>query len=778
MITALRNFIRQKGFSFINILGLSTGIACSILIFLWVSSEIGYNRFNSKSDRLYRLVQTQQYTTGPLTTPCMPGPIAEDIREEIPEILNTFMYYWMGGIIRYDDKVFEERILLSDPQIFEMIDFEYLAGDPSHYFDDFNSVVLSDEMARKYFGEEDPLGKVLSLNNEYQFKVSGVVKKHPANSSFRFGLCIPFEHVEKMGYTIDRYGWNTYYVYAELHENADYREVNEKIKDFISIKNEVPLEESTVTLFLFPFEKVHLFSFDGKGGDIQYVYIFSVVGLLILIIACINYMNLSTARSSRRSREIGIRKTIGATRSQVMGQFFGESLLMTVIGFLLALVIVYFVLPSFNAFIDAELHFSIQDPVNLLALIAILVFVGFLAGSYPALFLSRFRPAGVLKGKALRGKGGKIFRRALVVFQFSLSIILIICTMIIFRQMNYMQDTDTGFDREHVVFMEMNGSINSNYKPMKTDLLQNTNILSVTRGNSLPFWMGSNSGGIAWEGKNPDDDVLVGFTFVDYNYLETMGLELKEGRFYDAQFSTDTVKIVINEKFAGIISDREVLGKWVSWGPDNRYEVIGVVKDFHHLPMEYEISPMIMVLNPDHGNYLYARINMQNRDAAIEQMEATWKKFNPDFPVEVKFLDVEYNNTFRNEKKMGSIFRLFTLLAILISCLGLFGLAAYMAEQRTREISVRKVFGANTSLLMYLMTRDFLRWVLIANIIAWPVAWYAMKNWLENYVYHTEISVWYFILAAVLSILISLVTVSLHALRTASRNPAETLRYE
>ncbi len=774
---AFRNLIRYKGFSIINILGLSIGMACSILIFLWIQFELSYDKYNEKSENIYRLVQTQYYATGPLTTTCMPGPISDDIRADIPEVVNSFMFYWQSMFCSYEDKILEESVCLADPQIWEMLNFKFLQGDPLHVFDDLNSIVITEEMARKYFGDEDPIGKVLTMNQEHHFKVTGVIEKPPANSSFKIKSCIPFKYMENLGHNLDRYGWNSYYVYIQLHDEANYTDVNTKIKNYIIEKKDDPDDESSIDLFLFPFEKMHLHSYRGEGGNIQYIYIFSAVAIFILLIACINFMNLSTARSSRRSREIGIRKTVGAYRLQIMHQFFGESMLMTLIAFVLAIVLIYLVLPSFNVFVETELRLDLLDPWNILGLILILVFVGFFAGSYPALYLSRFRPIGVLRETMSKGRGGKLFRRALVIFQFSLSIILIICTMIIFNQMDYIQNKELGIDKEHVFYHYMSGGSADKYEAMKAELLQDPNILHVSRGNTLPFWIGSNSGGFDWEGSEGNNDILIGFTFIDFNYEKVMGLSLKSGRFYDEQFTTDTAKIVINEKLAGFISDEEVVGKWLSWGEEH-IEIIGVVENFHHLPMHHEIDPLVMILSPEQGRYLYARYNPQNKDASEERLQQVWEKFNPNYPFDPQLLNQTYDNTFSDEKKLGEIFRIFTLLAIFISCLGLFGMAAYIAEQRTREISIRKVFGAEMPTLVYIMTRDFMRWIIIANIIAWPIAWYAMKRWLENYIYHTKISIWFFVIAALVSIFIAVLTVALHAIRTARRNPATVLSTE
>jgi len=384
LVTAFRNLIRYKGFSIINILGLAIGMAVSILIFLWIQHELSYDKFHEKSDNIYRLVQTQTYSSGPLTTTCMPGPISDDIREEVPEIVNSFMFYRLGGIFSYEELTIDETFYTADPQIFEMLDFNFIKGNPEHLFDDLNSIVMTTEMAEKYFGDEDPIGKVITINQENDFKVTGVFEKLPANSSFQMDFCIPFKFIENIGFTIDRYGWNSYYVYVELHEETDYEEVNAKINDFLLIKSSdqdtTGQYDSEIDLYLFPFEKMHLHSVRGSGGDIQYVYIFAAVALFIIIIACINFMNLATARSARRSREIGIRKTVGATRPEIVRQFFGESLVMTLIAFIIAIILVIVVLPQFNLFAETELKLNLLDGTILIGLISILVIAGLLAG--------------------------------------------------------------------------------------------------------------------------------------------------------------------------------------------------------------------------------------------------------------------------------------------------------------------------------------------------------------------------------------------------------------
>jgi putative ABC transport system permease protein len=784
MIIAFRNLLRQKGFSAINIVGLGVGMACSILILLWVSHELSYNRFNIKSERLYRLVQTQHYTTGPLTTTCMPGPVIKDLLKDIPEITNGFMYYVLPGIVNYGDKFLKEDVRLADPALWDMFTFTFLKGDKEHVFDDMNSVVITDKLARKYFGDEDPVGKVLRINNEHSFKVTGVILETPTNSTFRFDLCIPFAYIKKFGFPVDNYGWNSYFAYVELAPGADYKLVNGKIEDFLMIKSKDLMQsaedsfDASVELYLFPLNDIYLHSVTGKGGDITYVYIFSMIAVFILVIACINFMNLSTARASRRSREIGLRKVSGAGRRQIIFQFIGESMLITVLAFIVAMLLVYLFLPGFNSLADKTLSPDWSNFGLLAGLAGIIIFVGILSGSYPAFYLSSLQPVTVLKNIPFKGKGSYNFRRILVVFQFALSIAMMICTIVVYRQLAYVDRKDLGMERENVIFTEMRGNTSGSYQELKNIFLRNPSILSVTRASSLPFEIGSNGGGVNWDGKETKDDVLIGFEAADVDYVRTIGMDMAAGRFFEEGYAKDTSSaVVINESAARVMGMDDPVGKWIT-KDSTRYNVIGVVKDFHFLPMTEEIGPLMFFNVPSYCNMVFIKVEGQNTVQAIDYMQNAWEKTNPGFPFEYHFLDTAYDELYASEDRLGRIFKYFSILTILISCLGLFGLAAFMAEQRTREIGIRKVMGASVVRLLSTLSGNFVKWVLIANIIAWPVAYYAMSRWLESYVYHTRLSPWIFILAALISLLIALLTVSLQTLRAAARNPVEALKYE
>ncbi len=781
---AFRNLLRQKGFSLINIIGLGVGMACSILILLWVSNEVSYNRFNEKAGRLFRLVQTQHYVSGPLTTPCMPGPIARDLKKSFPEISDAFMYYVIPEIVSYDNKFFTEDVRFADPALWNMFTFTFLKGNREHVFDELNSAVITDKFAEKYFGKEDPIGKVVRINNEYPFKVTGIIRETPANSTFRFDICVPFEFMKNFDKTVNNYGWNSYFTYVELAPGADYKKVNQKIKDFMmriraeEYKNSGETSISIVDLFLFPLKDIHLYSMQGKGGDIIYVYLFSAIAVLILVIACINFMNLSTARAARRSREIGLRKVSGAGRKQIIIQFIGESMLITLIAFIVAILLVYLFLPGFNELAGKTLSLRWSNLGFTIGLACIVIFVGILAGSYPAFYLSSLQPISVLKNLPFKGRGSFNFRRVLVVFQFTLSVAMIICTIIVYRQLAYVDRKDLGMERENVIYTELRGKTEGSYQALKNAFLQNPSIISVTRSSHLPFEIGSNSAGFDWEGREGTDKILIGFAAADVDYINTIGMKMASGRFFEEGYATDTSSaIVLNETAMGVMGLKDPVGKWVSWDT-TRYKVIGIVKDFHFLPLSEKISPLAILDIHSYCNMVFVKVSGDNTDRTIEYMQNVWDKTNPGFPFEYKFLDASYDELYTSVDKLGKIFKYFSFLTIMISCLGLFGLAAFMAEQRTKEIGIRKVMGAGISQILVTLSGSFLKWVIIANVIAWPVAYYAMSRWLEGYAYHAFLAPWIFILAGIISLFIALLTVSFQTLRAASRNPVDALKYE
>jgi len=785
LISSTRYLQRQKGFTIVNIAGLAIGMAIAILIYIWVQNELSYNKFNTKYDRIYRLIQTQHYASGPLTTVCMPGPIAKDIRNEIPEITNSFMYYSLSVTISYEDKVFTEDVRVADPELFEIFDFDFLEGRSENVFDELKSVIITDKMAKKLFEDEDPIGKVISLNNDMKLKVSGVIKETPLNSSFRFDICLPFENIEEMGFRINRYGWNTYYVYVELADNVNYLDVNKKIKKYLEGKSrEQQLADgneeydSDIDLFLFPLKKIHLYSYREGRGAIQFIYIFSAIAIFIILIASINFMTLATARSAKRAKEISIRKSVGADRANLIRQFIGESIIISFFAMVLAMALVQILLPYFNLLISKELILNYSDITLWFLIIGITLIVGLLAGSYPAFYLSSLNPVKARRNGINKGKGNFYFRRILVVFQFVLSVGLIICTLVVKRQLDYMHNNKLGMDLNEVSLFTLRGSAFDKYDVIKNDLLNNPNIRYVSRANSIPFYIGSNSGGISWEGKDTEDDIIVGFTQADEDYIETMGMQMADGRFFSKDIQSDTAAVVINETAVKAFSLEDPVGKWITWGEEDRYHIVGVVKDFHHLPMQHGIDPLTIFYSPDRCRYMLIKTIEGNPEKVKEEIRATWESNVQSFPYEPGLLKEIYENIYRDEARLIQIIGYFAVLAIFISCLGLFALSTYMAEQRTKEIGLRKVFGARTAGIVLLISREFIKWVFIANIIAWPFAWYAMKNWLDGYVYQTKLSADIFASTLGISILIALITITWQSISTALKKPVDAIKYE
>ncbi len=772
---AIRNILRQKGYSFINIFGLAIGLASVILIFLWVKFEFSYDKPHQNLDHLYRLGQTQYYTSGPLHVFAMPGPIAADIKAEYPEIVNACRYSYSGMIIRHGDKKFSEEIIYGGKEIFSMFTFNFIKGDTSTMFKDHHSVVISEKMAKKYFDNDNPIGKVLIFNDKKNFKVTGVYEDMPMNSSLKFDFCIPFEHiVEDRNSQVNQYGWNSFAVYLQLAEGTDIEMMNEKIKPFMKNKRNIP--ELKVDMWLWPLKKIHLYKYTG-GGMINTIYLFIIIAAFILLIACINFMNLSTARSTIRAKEIGLRKVMGARRKQIINQFVGESVLLSFCALVVALLIVSFILPSFNLITEKELVLDFSDPVIVLGLLILTLFTGFIAGSYPALYLSSFKPIMVLKGFVSRGKFGANFRRILVVFQFTLSVMLIIGTIIIYKQLNYVMDKDIGLRKDNVIYTGLQRGMSKKFDVIKSLLIQNPGIQHVSYTNHLPFMVGSNTSSIRWPGKLKDQDFLIGFTHVGKDFAKTMGITIKEGRFFEKGYGTDSISVVLNENAVKVMGLKNPVGQYLNWGDNHRFKIIGVVKDYNFKHMSEEISPL-SIYNAGRGNYMLIKLNKTDIQQSLDYIEECWDKVYPTVPFSYTFLDDRYREIYQREEKSGELFKYFAILAILISSLGLFGLTSYLAEQKTKEIGIRKVLGSSVSGILLIMSKEFIRWIIVANMIAWPVTWYLGRQFLDTYAYRTNIGIWIFIIAAVISFIIAFLTISYQAFKAANSNPVNALRYE
>ncbi len=784
---ALRNILKHKGYSFINIVGLALGLACSILILLWVRDELSFDRFHQNSDTLYRVEEDQYYSGKVFHVNVTPFPSAPVWRDEIPEIIDATRYSWSTGLLlRHGDKAFfEEEIRAVDASFFSMFSFPLIRGEASRVFEHRYSTVITEKIAQKYFQDEDPIGKIFSANNQYDFVVTGVVANPPGNSSLQFDMLVPFEFTKDMGWYNDNWGSNSIQTFVKLQEQVSTGAVNEKMTATVRTHN----EESTTDFMVMPLVDIHLYAYFGFGrqvGNIQYVYIFSLVALFVLLLACINFMNLSTARSANRAKEIGMRKVSGALRGTIAGQFLGESVIYSLTALVLAVGLVGLVLPAFNLLAGKEIASNFwADPVILFGLGGIALLTGLVAGIYPAFFLSSFKPVSVLKGAIGSGARSSALRKVLVVTQFALSVFLIIGASVVYNQLAYMRSKDLGYDQERLLYIKMRGNIGESYHALKSELLSRPEILDVTATEHPPGRIGSNSGGAKWQGKDPEQKLLVSQNRVDYDFAKTLKIQMADGRAFSPEFPSDlgsdsTGAFLINEELASLIAQdvTPVLGQALSF-IGRKGKIIGIMKDFHFNSVRRAIPPLALAMDhPQELGSIAIRIRPGDISESIDAIRGVWSSIIPNYPFDFKFVDQDLDRMYRAEERMVGVLKYFAGLATVISCLGLLGLASFMAEQRTKEIGVRKVLGASVPSIVALMSREFTRWVLLANLVAWPIAYLVLENWLQKFAYRIDVGWLVFLLAGALALVVALLTVSSQAIRSALSNPADALRYE
>jgi putative ABC transport system permease protein len=772
---ALRNIKKHKGYSFINISGLAIGMACCILILLWVQDELSFDRFHENAEYIYRVVYedhdsekiTHRWRNAP--------PLAPTLKAEFPEIMDATRFSsWGRFLVKYGEQSSKERSGFVDPSFFEIFTFPFIKGDPKTALNDPNSVVITQEMAAKYFGSEDPLEKTMNFENSVDLFVTGVIENVPHNSHIRFDFLTRFETLTKFWSVRNLLGsWNIlgFGTYVFLPENANIQALNQKIAGIYEEHD----PDIRLKLYLQPLNEVHPHALNG-GGPIIYVYVFSLIAFFVLMIACVNFMNLSTARSVKRAKEVGIRKVVGAHKRGLILQFFWESITMAFISLLLAVLLVELLLPVFNTLSGKQLGLNLLHTKIILGLIAIAAVTGLLSGVYPAFFLSSFQPIKVLKD--LRKSGSSGFRKILVVFQFSLSVILIICTIAVTNQLDYIRNRNLGFDRANLLWIPSNSELAAKYEAAKEEMLHNTGVINLTHTSVL---VGTETTYethfVDWEGKEKDKRVEFHVVSVDYDFVETFQMEMALGRFFSKEYGSDEQNFIINEEAVRKMGLRNPVGKSVS-AFEREGIIIGVMKDFHLLSLHSEIEPVIFKLTESWRLNLIVRINPDNIPATISHLKSVFEKFAPSFPFEYHFMDEEFDMLYRSEYRMRELFQYFAILAIFISCLGLLGLASFMTEQRTKEIGIRKVLGAPVSRIILLLSADFTKWVLAANIIAWPLAYFAISKWLENFAYRTSLNMSIFILSGVLALATALITVSYQTLKAALSNPVESLRYE
>jgi predicted permease len=778
--TTFRNLWKNKGFTFLNIFGLGIGIACASLIFLWVEDEMNFNNYFSNKENLYKIKDSQTYDGTTFTFDATPGPLAAGIKTEIPGIENTARSSWgQQSLFSLGDKNIYERGMYVDSSFLKMFQLDFVQGNAGTAFQQLHSLVITENMAHKFFGTDNAIGKSLRIDNNTSSLVTGVIKDLPESVSFQFEWLAPFKIFENQNSWLQSWRNNGVLTYVELQPGADTKAINRKLYNYVQSK----AEDAEAKMSIYPMSRWRLYDSwkDGKEvpGRIKYVNLFSLIAWIILLIACINFMNLSTARSGKRAREVGVRKVLGAAKSKLVGQFIGESVIMALISAVVAVCIIFAVLPAFNSLVEKQLSIHLFQPLHISALLAIALVCGLIAGSYPAFYLSSFNPVAVLKGIRIKMNGSAGFiRKGLVIVQFSISIILIISTIIIYKQINHAKNRSLGYDKENLIYLPLQGKLKEHFNAVKNDLVQTGVVKNAALSQSTVLQLGNNTGDFQWQGKDPDKQVLITVESVSPEYTSTMGIRIEKGRnFYDDS-KPDSGNIIINQTLAKIIGDKNIIGSLITNG-DNKFTVVGVIDDFVYNNLYSPSSPLILFPDTSGTNFLTIRLKKTSNVAgALEKVENVIKANNPGFPFDYKFVDDQFDQFFKTEMLIGKLASVFAFLAIFISCLGLFGLAAYTAERRTKEIGIRKVLGASAKGLAGLLSKEFLILVIISCLIAFPIAWWMMHNWLESYEYRVSISWSIFLVAGLLAILIALFTVSVQAIKAALANPIQSLRSE
>ncbi len=810
---AIRNIKRHKAYSFINIAGLAIGMAVCILILMFVRSELSYDTYHEHKDRIYRIERRWFAADGSVRGAlCSVAPsFIPLLEEEFPEMEHVVRMYGSGDtLITFGENNFvEERLYFAEHDIFAVFTIPMIEGNPQTALKNPNSIVLSQSMVRKYFGDEAPVGKVMKVGSTAEdFQVTGVMKDVPENSHLHFDFLASFitfkgrfpyyKDESDYFFGMSNFSDNVTYTYMRLAAGADSRAVAARFPGFID--RHLPTYESEAGDIIYPSQwnnlilrkvtDIHLYSHTHNelepNSDIRYVTLFTMIAVFILIIACINFMNLSTARAVKRAREVGLRKVVGANRKLLTAQFLGESLLFALLALALALALVSLLLPYFSAFSGHELSLGLlMNAVGLLILAAVFLITGLAAGFYPAVYLSAYRPVTILRGELTRGTRGAIMRKVMVVFQFAISAALIISVIVVFKQMGFLKNANLGFQRENIVMIPSDRVVLKNWQEIKSELLRNPRILAATLSKRAPSGRLLDAPGFRAEinGEMVDGSFSMPHNRVEHDFFKTYGMKIVAGRDFSFDYPTDEKEaFILNEtavRRLGLESPEDAVGlPMETTAPNRTGRVIGVVADFNYESLHHEIVPVITYIRLQETNTVSMRIAAGNIQETINYVQGIWDRFYPDYPITYTFLNDRLNALYRNEARMMEMFGYFSMLAIFVACLGLFGLASFTTEQRTKEIGVRKVLGATVSRIFILLSREFAKWVLVANIIAWPIAYFAMNKWLDNFAYRVNIGWTAFLLTAVLTSMIALLTVSYQSVKAALANPADSLRYE
>ncbi|MCK5146282.1 ABC transporter permease [bacterium] len=788
-----RHLMKHKGYSFINIAGLAVGLTCCILILLYVKYEFSYDKYHKNSDNIYRVVMKMpgnNYMDNEWFNSA-PGSLKATLMEEYPEIISSTRAYKKEGHLYRDNVLTTERsIFFIDPEFLKIFSFPLISGDPETVVTDPFAMLISQRFAEKYFKDEDPVGKTINLDRKHNFQITGVLQNCPENSHFTFDILASFNSL----YTIRPGGkgrieesgpnsWNTYIQLPDKYNPDDLE------KKFPGVIKKTLRKGSKDEYHLQSLTSIHLHSninFEIEANsDIRYVYLFSAIAFFIMLIACLNYMNLATARASGRFKEIGIRKVVGAGRHNIIRQFLGESMIYTITALYIAIILAKLLLPSFGTFIDRNLEYNIlDDHIIFISLACFALIVGLISGSYPAFYMSALKPANIVKGTISPGSGNKhhsTLRNSLVISQFIISIVLLICSLTVYRQLDFIKNSKLGYIKDHIITGRIYDSkLKNNFEPLINELNLNPGILDVYVNGQLPITINSQDNAV-WEGQKLAEGETPPLTFsgfVNYNFLDFFNLELIEGRNFSKTYSTDASQaFILNESAAKLSGWKNPIGKKYSLQLRDGI-VIGVIKDFHNTSLRLKVKPMALMLNNWPSGDWAIKISSDNIAESMAFIGKKFKEFSPDYPFNYSFLDDKVNSIYKSEQKLGQIFSYFTFIAIIISCLGLFGLISYTAEQRTKEIGIRKVLGASVVGIVMLLSKDFIKWIITANVIAIPIAYFAMNKWLQNFAYRTDIEIFIFFSATLISLFIAVITVSFKTFNAAQTNPADTIKYE
>ena len=800
-----RNLLKHKSYTFINIIGLAIGLASALLILLYVQDELSYDRFHEKSDQIYRVYLNGKIAGDEMVVGVSCAPLGATMVKDYPEVLNSTRIFTFGGdpVVRLEENsMVVEKYYYADSTFFDIFSVNFLRGEPVNALNRANTVVITREMAEIFFGKEDPLGKSIKVGNDQtDFEITGVVEKFPKNSHFQFNMLASYITMKEAANS-NFWVSNNNYTYILLQKDFPAEQLQAKMPEMVEKYVGPQLQMFSNTSFenfleagnkygyiLQPIKKIHLFSdlqYEIQpGGNIKTVYIFSIIAFFLILIAVINFMNLATAKSAGRAREVGIRKVSGSFRSQLISQFLIESVILSFIALLIALILVELFLPAFNNLAGKQLSFLTDGDWSFIPyIIGLAIFVGFLSGSYPSFYLASFKPAKVLKGSIQTGmKGGRI-RSVLVVFQFSIAIFLIISTIGVYSQMKYVQNKDLGYDKKNLLIIERAWALQDQRTAFKEELSQNPSIEMVSQTNNMPSFLHGNTA-FRPEGSSPDEIRATNIYYTDENFQNTLGLKMIEGRWFSKEMSGDSLAVVLNKAAIKAYGYEDPIGKKILQIGANRdtsdlaMKIIGVVEDFHYESLHQTIQPLIIGFNRNRfASYFTVQVHPDKYQEAISFIEEKWNAIVPDQAIEYTFLEDALKTNYKDDKNEGVIFAIFALLAIFISSLGLFGLASFTTEQRTKEIGIRKVMGSSIGQVIGLLTKEINLLLVISSIISWPLAWYFMKNWLQNFAFKTNMGLTIFIIASIIAFIIALFTTGFQAYKAARANPANSLRYE